>query len=84
MTANEASEDDMFADAETRGEFDEVISLLAVAREDEKKTRVLLDGKSCGVHEVGETFLHGEAADGGHDGAAGFLFGFEIIVEVLV
>lgn len=74
----------MFADAETRGELDEVISLLAVTREDKKKTRVFLDGEGCGMHEVGEAFLYREATNGGYDGVAVLLFGFEIIVEVLV
>ena len=71
LAADEAGEDDVSRDAELGGHVDEVVSLLAVAREDENELGIFLDGKLSGAHEIGQAFLDGEAAHGRNDGVAG-------------
>ena len=66
--ADEASEDDVFRDAEFGGEADEFGLFFAVAREDEYELGVFADGFGGGMEEVTEALLDGEAADGTDDG----------------
>ena len=64
--------------------MDELISLLAVTSEEERKAVIALDSTRGGVHKVGESLLDGKASNGRDNSVPFRLKAFEIGVGTVV